>query len=86
MNTLKAPGQWQQLEIVLQAPQFQDGKKVANARFVKVTLNGVVIVDAQTDHPALRKPKGPLGFMGHHEHVEFRNLRIKDLDEETPRK
>jgi hypothetical protein len=39
----------------------------------------VVIVDADTDHPALEKPTGPIGFGGHHQHVEFRNLRIKEL-------
>ena len=36
-------------------------------------------VDAETDHPALARPPGPIGFKGHHEHVEFRNLRIKEL-------
>jgi hypothetical protein len=63
----KPLGQWNQQEILV------DGKHV------KVTLNGAAIVDAQTDHPALAKPKGPISFKGHHEHVEFRNLRIKEL-------
>ena len=27
----------------------------------------------------LKRPKGPISFKGHHEHVEFRNLRIKEL-------
>jgi hypothetical protein len=65
----KPIGEWNEQEIVV------DG------RHVKVTLNGVVIVDAETDHPALSKPKSPIGFKGHHEHVEFRNLRIKELPE-----
>jgi hypothetical protein len=60
-------GEWNEQEILV------DG------RHVKVTLNGAVIVDAETDHPALAKPKGPIGFKGHHEHVEFRNLRIREL-------
>ena len=52
---------------------------------VKVTLNGVAIVDAQTDHAALAgRSKGPLGFKGHGAHVEFRNLRIKELPESKP--
>jgi len=63
----KPMGEWNEQEILV------DG------RHVKITLNGVVIVDAETDHPALRKPKGAISFKGHHEHVEFRNLRIKEL-------
>jgi hypothetical protein len=62
----KPIGEWNEQEIAV------DGKHV------KVTLNGTVIVDADTDHPALTKPQGPIGFKGHHEHVEFRNLRIKE--------
>jgi hypothetical protein len=63
----KPLGEWNQQEILV------DGKHV------KVTLNGAVIVDADTDHPALDKPSGTIGFKGHHEYVEFRNLRIKQL-------
>jgi len=63
----KPIGEWNEQEIVV------DGKHV------KITLNGVVIVDADTDHGALKKPKGPIAFKGHHEHIEFRNLRIKEL-------
>lgn len=63
----KPLGEWNEEEIVV------------DERHVKVTLNGEVIVDAETDHPALDKPKGKIGFKGHYEHVEFRNLRIKAL-------
>ena len=55
------------------------GKILVDGNHVRVTLNGVVIVDAVTEHPALKKAQGPIGFKGHHEHVEFRNLRIKEL-------
>jgi hypothetical protein len=63
----KPIGQWNEQEILV------DGNHV------KVTLNGVAIVDAETDHAALKQPKGPIGFKGHRQHVEFRNLRIKEL-------
>jgi hypothetical protein len=63
----KPIGEWNEQEILV------DGKHV------KVTLNGAVVVDAETDHPALNKASSPIGFKGHHEHVEFRNLRIKEL-------
>ena len=56
---------------------------------VKVTLNGTVIVDADLDkidktmdgqnHPGLHNKKGYIGFLGHGDPVEFRNIRIKEL-------
>ena len=55
-----------------------------------VDANGTVIVDADlttiTDeevlkrHPGLMRPSGHLGFMGHGSRIEFRNLRILDLN------
>jgi hypothetical protein len=57
---------------------------------VKVTLNGTVIVDADLDkidktldgrdHPGLHNEKGYIGFLGHGSRVEFRNIRIKELE------
>ena len=43
LNASRAPGLWQHLEIVFRAPRFEGRRKVANARFVKVSLNGVVV-------------------------------------------
>ena len=50
----------------------------------KVTVNGVVIVDADISkvdglEALAKRTKGPLGFLGHGTRVEFRNLRVKDL-------
>ena len=63
----KSTGEWNEQEIRI------------NGKHVKVTLNGVTIVDAETDHGALNRPSGPVGFLGHHHRVEFRNIRIKEL-------
>ena len=63
---------------------------VCKGRQVKITLNGVVIVDANLDdigektmdghaHPGLARTKGHIGFLGHGSRVEFRNIRIKEL-------
>jgi hypothetical protein len=61
---------------------------MCQGRHVKVTLNGVVIVDANLDevepmdhrdHPGLKREKGYIGFLGHGTRVEFRNIRIKEL-------
>ncbi|MGQ9606684.1 MAG: 3-keto-disaccharide hydrolase [Thermogutta sp.] len=75
---LKPVGEWNAEEILCQG------------RHVRVTLNGVVIVDAQLDkvepidhrdHPGLARESGYIGFLGHGTRVEFRNIRIKDLSE-----
>jgi len=83
VNASKKPGQWQQYVIEFQAPKFQDGKKVANARFLKVTLNGQVIhenVEMQRQTPGgvtgHEVPEGPLMFQGNHGSVAYRNIKI----------
>jgi len=62
---------------------------VCEGSHVKVTLNGVVIVDADLgkiekpldghEHPGLHNEKGYIGWLGHGDRVEFRNIRIKEL-------
>lgn len=43
-NASRAPGQWQQIHIEFEGPRFDaEGKKVRNARFVRVVLNGVTV-------------------------------------------
>ena len=75
----KPVGEWNSQEITA------EGEKI------KVVLNGKTIVDADlskvTDpqilkrHPGLRSRKGYIGFLGHGDYVEFRNIRIKELPE-----
>ena len=84
-NVSKAPGLWQHYEIVFQAPRFnRDGEKVANARFVKVIHNGVVIhqnveLTGPTRSAAFQDEKalGPLMFQGDHGSFAVRNIRYK---------
>ena len=76
-DALKPVGEWNVEEIHVK------GNKI------KVTLNGKVITDADlskvTDeavhkkHPGLKRAQGHIGFLGHGSHVEFRNIRIKEL-------
>ena len=59
---------------------------------IKVVLNGETIVDADIaefktnptvdgkEHPGLHREKGFIGFLGHGDPIEFRNIRIKPLD------
>ena len=44
VNASKPPGQWQSFDITFRAPRFDaSGKKIANAKVVKVVHNGKVI-------------------------------------------
>lgn len=88
-NACKAPGAWQHFKIAFQAPKFdKNGKKTANARFVKVQLNGVVVhenveVTGPTRSAAFadERPSGPLMFQGDHGPVAIRNIRYTLLQQ-----
>ncbi len=77
---LKPVGEWNEEEVTC------DGTHVT------VKLNGTVIVDADLAdhigkptldgkaHPGIERTTGHIGFLGHGDRVEFRNLRVKVLD------
>jgi 3-keto-disaccharide hydrolase len=87
-NAAKKAGEWQTLDVVFRAPRFDaDGKKIKNARFDKVVLNGQVIhegvdVKTPTGHAWHLKeiPRGPILLQGDHGPVAFRKIRVKQLD------
>ena len=72
---LKPAGEWNQQEIR------------AAGRRITVTVNGVIVVDADLDiikepevlkaHPGIARTAGQIGLLGHRSRVEFRNLRIR---------
>jgi hypothetical protein len=83
-NASRAPGLWQRLRISFQAPRFDAaGKKVENAKMLRVELNGVTIQeDVELQGPTRgaisgdEKPTGPLRLQGDHGAIAFRNLKI----------
>jgi hypothetical protein len=90
-NAAKAPGLWQKMKISFRAPRFDSsGKKIANARFQSVELNGIRIhsnvdVPLPTGGPVKNneEPMGPLMIQGDHGPVAFRNIKyrlLKDSD------
>jgi hypothetical protein len=87
VNAARPPGEWQTLDVVFQAPRFDDGgKKTANARFVKVVLNGQVIhenveLKTPTGHAWHNREiaTGPLLLQADHGPVAFRHLRVRPL-------
>jgi hypothetical protein len=80
-GALKPVGEWNKEEVIVQGSA------------IKVILNGTTIVDGDLkeatkngtmdgkDHPGLQRTKGHIGFLGHGDVLQFRNVRIKDLGE-----
>jgi len=88
VNASKPPGQWQTFDITFRAPRFDtSGKKIANAKVVKLVHNGVVVHEnvelngptrgAMSDE---EKPTGPIRLQGDHGPVAYRNLRVKAIE------
>ena len=91
VNAARPAGEWQSLDIVFRAPRFDArGRKVANARFVRVALNGKVVhQDVEVRHPTgsawrLKKEvaRGPLLLQADHGPVAFRNVRVRPAGRE----
>jgi hypothetical protein len=86
-NASRRPGEWQSFQIWFRAPRFDaNGRKVENARFLRVLHNGIsvqkdVAVDGPTraamDHP--EAAENPLMLQGDHGPVAFRNIYIRPL-------
>jgi len=76
-GALRPPGEWNTEEIT------------AQGRRIKVVVNGTTILDADLDdvsdayriakHPGIFRERGHIGFLGHNDYIEFRNIRIKEL-------
>jgi hypothetical protein len=85
LNAARPAGQWQTLDITFRAPRFNAaGKKIANARFVRVVLNGKLVHDnVELKTPTgnnWREPevaRGPLLLQADHGPVAFRNVRVR---------
>ncbi len=80
IGALKPVGEWNYQEVTAKGKQ------------ITIKLNGTTIVNADIEkastpktkdgqkHPGLLRESGRIGFAGHGDRVEFRNLRIKSLD------
>jgi hypothetical protein len=90
-NAARPAGQWQTLDISFRAPRFDaSGRKVANARFEKVVLNGQLIhdqveVETPTGNNWVNKeaPTGPFLVQADHGPIAIRNVRIRPLGPRT---
>jgi hypothetical protein len=84
LNASRAPGLWQHIEISFRAPRFSGKTKVSNARFVKVSVNGVVVQEnVEVTGPTRAAPfsderaTGPLMIQGDHGSVALKNIQYK---------
>lgn len=78
-GALKPVGEWNEEEISVKGDK------------IKVTVNGVVIVDGdlgeaskngtldKKNHPGIKRASGHIGFLGHDTEVFLRNIRIKRI-------
>lgn len=86
-NASKPAGQWQQLFVSFRAPRFDaKGNKTANARILRVELNGVLIHEnVELSGPTRagldnnEKPRGPLRIQGDHGPVALCNIVVTSL-------
>jgi len=82
-GALKPVGEWNAQEIL------------CRGRRITVIVNETVIVDANLDeisdeatvkkHPGLQRASGHIGFLGHGSRVEFRNIRIRKIEDTQPK-
>lgn len=85
VNASRKPGEWQSFDVIFRAPRFDEsGKKVENARFIKVLHNGVLVhenveVTGPTRSASFEdeKPVGPLMLQGDHGPVAYRNIWVQ---------
>ena len=88
VNACRPAGEWQTLDVTFFAPRFDaDKKKIKDARFAKVVLNGQLIHENQsvpggTGHAYHQKeiPAGPILLQADHGPVAFRSVKVRPLD------
>jgi hypothetical protein len=88
VNPVRAPGVWQEYDIIFTAPKFGDDKKLTAPGRVTVLLNGVLVqnnVEIQGATAWIGKPVytahgcAPLRLQDHGNPVSFRNIWLRKL-------
>ena len=91
-NACLAPGLWQHMDISFQAPRFDaSGKKTANAKVLKIVMNGVILhenleLTGPTGGPIseTEAATGPFMIQGDHGPVAFRNFKLTNFNGKAP--
>lgn len=88
VNASRTPGEWQSFDVIFRAPRFDaNGVKTANAAFLSVWHNGVLVHGFEELSGPTRaalfqdeQPLGPMMFQGDHGPVAYRNIRVRSVD------
>jgi hypothetical protein len=76
-GAMKGPDEWNSQEVTARGRQI---KVVLNGQTILDTdLNDVTDIAALQKHPGLLRESGHIGFLGHNDYIEIRNIRIKEL-------
>lgn len=76
-GALRPVGEWNSQEVTVHGSRVRvvlNGTEILNFDTATVTDRGLL-----ARHPGLQRKSGHVGFLGHNEPVEFRNIRIKRL-------
>jgi hypothetical protein len=87
VNACRPPGQWQSFHIWFRAPRFDaSGRKIENAKFLRVLLNGVLVQNEFEEEGPTRAsleipeaPLNPIMLQGDHGPITYRNIYIRPL-------
>jgi len=88
VNPTRAPGVWQEYDIIYTAPKFSDDKKLTSPGRATVLLNGVLVqnnIEIQGATAWIGKPAytahgcAPLRLQDHGNPVSFRNIWVRKL-------
>jgi hypothetical protein len=87
VNASRKPGEWQSYHIWFRAPRFDaSGKKIENAKFVRVLHNGVLVQEnvecegpTRAHMPIPEAATNPIMLQGDHGPVAFRNIHVRPL-------
>ena len=90
LNASRPPGEWQTFDVIFRGPRFDaEGKKTANARYLKVVYNGKLVHEnVEVTGPTRaatygdEKPTGPLMLQGDHGPVAYRKIWLRPIKPE----
>jgi hypothetical protein len=92
VNACRKPGEWQTYDIIFMAPRFDAAGKLLQPAYITVLHNGVLVQNhfellGETDYRRLpnysrHEAKLPLRLQHHGHPVRFRNIWIRELEDE----
>ena len=92
VNACRKPGEWQIYDVVFKAPHFDSAGKLLQPAYVTAFHNGVLIQDhfellgctgfRKVPHYTAHAEKLPLHLQYHRAPVRFRNIWIRELEDD----